>query len=109
MMNRWLEWLGSLHRALGLGAGVLLLAWFTSGMVMLFVSYPGHAPPEPSALELRAVANAQLPAAAMAPFAELTLRPIDGRAAWQFLDANERQQTARSNIARRAPASASFC
>ena len=93
VLSRWLQWLGSLHRALGLGASVLLLAWFTSGMVMLFVSYPAHAPPQPSALELRAVANVQLPAAAMAPFAELTLRSIDGRAAWQFLDANERRQT----------------
>jgi hypothetical protein len=114
LSRAWPQWLGSLHRALGLGSSVLLLGWFTSGMVMLFVTYPGHAPPEPSALDPGAVRSARLPAALLdhaAPLPELTLRSIVSpgvslgvslgtgpgnlrrRVVWQFLDGNDQRRT----------------
>ena len=34
------RWLYLVHRWLGIALGVVMLAWFVSGMVMLYVGYP---------------------------------------------------------------------
>jgi uncharacterized iron-regulated membrane protein len=40
------RWLVVLHRYLGVGVGLLMLMWFVSGAVMLFVPNPGLSAPE---------------------------------------------------------------
>ncbi len=41
-MMSWKRQLHLLHRWLGIGIGVLVLLWFGSGIVMMYVPYPAH-------------------------------------------------------------------
>ncbi len=46
LANRLKRWLYLVHRWLGIGLCVVMLAWFVSGMVMLYVGYPKLTPAE---------------------------------------------------------------
>jgi hypothetical protein len=73
------------HRWLGLGLCLLMLAWFGSGMVMLFVPYPGLEPLPAPPFAPGAVAGVTLPAGLAQP-SEMTLRWHQGRPRWLVVD-----------------------
>ncbi|MEX2470265.1 MAG: PepSY domain-containing protein, partial [Pseudohongiellaceae bacterium] len=39
-MLRWKTWLYAVHRWLGIGMCLLILLWFASGIIMMYVEYP---------------------------------------------------------------------
>lgn len=45
-MGSWKRQLHLMHRWLGIGIGLLVLLWFGSGMVMMYVPYPALTEPE---------------------------------------------------------------
>lgn len=82
-----------LHRWLGIGFGLLVLLWFLSGLVMLFVPYPSLSQAErmahTQALDLALVqrpASAAWAALGLAGTPEqVRLNMLAGRPAWHFL------------------------
>ena len=42
----WRRWLVYTHRWLGIVGGLLFVAWFVSGVVMMYTRMPGMAPEE---------------------------------------------------------------
>jgi hypothetical protein len=94
-VRTWYRSLLGVHRVCGLALCVLLTVWFASGMVMLFVSYPGleeHGRTAPLVLPEGMPAPDSFPAAALAPLPEVSLRMIAGRATWLFFDAAGRRR-----------------
>src|SRR4051812_42289696 len=73
------------HRWLGLALCLVMLAWFSSGMLMLFVPYPGLELEPAAPLPPAAVAGLTLPALATAA-SELTLRMHQGQPRWFGVD-----------------------
>lgn len=90
MLIRWLH-LG--HRWLGMGLGVVVLLWFVSGVVMLFVARPQLTEPERlrglPALEMSAVKQSPLAAWQVLGLPDwptaVRLNQIAGRPAYHFL------------------------
>jgi hypothetical protein len=75
-LKRWLDWrrwLVYVHRWLGIAGGVLFVAWFVSGMVMMYARMPGMANEErlarASTLDLDSVSVSPLEAARAAGLA----------------------------------------
>lgn len=76
VLKRWLDWrrwIVYVHRWLGIAGGVLFVAWFVSGVVMMYARMPGMANEErlarAPALELAGVTVSPLEAAQVAGLA----------------------------------------
>lgn len=84
-MRRLQRWIYLLHRWAGVFGCLLMVLWFVSGMVMLFVGYPKLTPWDRSQhlptleRQLPYLAPGQLTAAATASVQRLVLQATDGR------------------------------
>ncbi|WP_034387345.1 PepSY domain-containing protein [Comamonas composti] len=81
------RWIFLLHRWLGIGLCVFFVAWFVSGMVMLYVGYPklseserlAHLPPLPHEAALLPPSRALALAGVPGPLKDLRLHAGNGR------------------------------
>ncbi|KAF1016947.1 MAG: hypothetical protein GAK31_00206 [Stenotrophomonas maltophilia] len=86
--SRGKRWTYLTHRWLGIGGCVLMLLWFLSGMVMLFIGYPKLTPQErlaatpPLPQDAPLAGLDALPAALRAEPERVVLRMLDGQPAY---------------------------
>lgn len=101
------RWLYQLHRWTGIAACVLMLLWFISGTVMLFVGYPkltpwerlGALPPLQLAGCCKPLAQADIPRDAR----EIVLTTVAGAPVWKVRDGGARLQAVDAASGRRLP------